>query len=345
MSSRTITYSLTFLSLLPCLLLAAESNKSAPAATSVALPGGKDGIGFDDLGFASSLGKILAPGGRTGNLYLIDHKTRHVDVIEGFSASAGYTGGHGEGITSADEGGSFLFVIDRTSMKLSAIDPKAKKIVASTTLSGPPDYVRFVYATSEVWVTEPQSKQIEVFSLSEAPSALKHVAFISVPGGPESLVIDASRGRAYTHLWTDSTLAIDLKSRAVVAKWKNGCSASRGIALDEARGFLFTGCDEGKATVLDVAHDGKMLGSARSGSGVDIIGYSSKRAHLYLPGATSATLAVIEVADKGSLSVLGMINTAPGAHCGAADQLGNIWVCDPDHGRLLLFHDTWRSAR
>jgi hypothetical protein len=31
------------------------------------LPGGRGGIGFDDLQFASGLGKLLVPAGRPGN--------------------------------------------------------------------------------------------------------------------------------------------------------------------------------------------------------------------------------------------------------------------------------------
>jgi len=32
--------------------------------------------------------------------------------------------------------------------------------------------------------------------------------------------------------------------------------------------------------------------------------------------------------------------TAHGAHCAAADDRGNAYVCDPKRGRLLIVHDT-----
>jgi hypothetical protein len=60
------------------------------------------------------------------------------------------------------------------------------------------------------------------------------------------------RERAFTHLWNGKTLAIDLRKRKIVERWSNGCMGSRGIALDENRGFLFAGCDEGRLSVLDV---------------------------------------------------------------------------------------------
>jgi outer membrane protein assembly factor BamB len=168
-----------------------------------------------------------------------------------------------------------------------------------------------------------------------------HEAFLSVPGGPESLVVDIRRGRAYTHLWNGKTVAIDVKARSIAATWDNGCKGSRGIALDEARGFLFAGCSEGKAVALDVG-TGKQLSSVSSGSGVDVIDYNPKLSHLYLPGAKSATMAVLGVSARGKLSLLGTRPTAPGGHCVAADGNGNVFVCDPKKGRLLVFRDTFK---
>jgi len=62
----------------------------------------------------------------------------------------------------------------------------------------------------------------------------------------------------------------------------NGCHGSRGIAYDERSEFLFAGCAEGKAVVLDARHDGKVLGTASVGDGVDIIDPVGR--HLFIPG-------------------------------------------------------------
>jgi len=74
-------------------------------------------------------------------------------------------------------------------------------------------------------------------------------------------------------LWNGKTLAIDLRKRKIVERWSNGGKGSRGIALDENRGFLFAGCDEGRLSVLDVKTD-KLLSEASSGSVVDVIAYN-----------------------------------------------------------------------
>ncbi len=324
-------------------VLAANENKPA-GDPSVALPGGEGGIGFDDLGYASGLRKVLAPAAGTGKLDLIDPDTLAVTSIGGFSASP-FQGGHDTGTTSADEGRGLLFATDRTTRLLAVVDPSAKAIVSSAKLAGSPDYVRWVEATGELWVTEPDSQAIEVFSLGAGPTPTPvHLTDIRVPGGPESLVIDAARKKAFAHLWKGSTVAIDLPSHAVVATWPNGCGGSRGIAIDSRRGLLFAGCSEGKLSVLDIDHGGKQLGAVSSGSGVDIIAYSPTLAHAYLPGAKSATMAVVGIGGGGVPTVLGTVPTARGAHCVAADDRGHAYVCDPDHGRLLVFADAYPAV-
>lgn len=309
------------------------------------LPGGEAGIGFDDLIFAPSLRRVLAPGGRTGNLALVDPDSQTMTAIGGFSMEPKYVEGHGVGVTSADEGRGLLFVTDRTARRLDVVEPKGGGIVSAAALAGVPDYVRYVAPTGEVWVTEPGSKRVEIFTIPAGsnPTPL-HVAFIEVPGGPESLVIDATRRRAYTHLWKDTTISIDLDKRAIVARWKNGCSDSRGIALDEKRGLLFVGCDEGKAAALDVEHSGKQVGTAVTGKGVDVIAYSSSLAHLYVPGEDSKTLTVLGVGPTGVLTALATAPTATGAHCVAADDRRNIYICDPGRGQLLIFKDVLSAA-
>jgi DNA-binding beta-propeller fold protein YncE len=323
------------------LTLVALVGGAAPSPQPLVLPGGEGGIGFDDLLYSRALDRVLVPGGRSGTLALVDPKTRKVESIGGFSSSQSFSGGHGEGTTSADAGDGFLFASDRNRKAIAIVDPQAKAIVGRVQLGGGPDYVRWVEATHELWVTEPGRKLIECFKFETTPSPrLVPKETVSVPGGPESLVVDGARGRAYTHTWKDETVVLDLRSHREVARWRNGCEGARGIALDEERGFLFVGCEEGKAVALDVAHDGKVLGVAAAGRGIDIIAYAPGLRHLYVPGGDSATMTVVSVGVNGSLSVLGTVPTAPDAHCVAADASGTVYVCDPKGGRLLLYVDT-----
>jgi hypothetical protein len=323
------------------LILAILTAAAAATTTKVAVPGGAGGIGFDDLTFSPALHRLLVPGGRSGKLDLYDPVTKEVTVISGFSQEAEFGSGHGQGTTSADEGRGLIFASDRTRNLLVVVDPAKRAIVAQTRLSAAPDYVRFVALTGEIWVTEPGAEQIEFFSLpvSGTPTPAKE-GVIHVSGGPESLVIDGKRNRAYTHLWKTETVAIDLHAHAVAGRWKNGCDGSRGIALDEERALLFAGCDEGKATVMDLQRGGAIVSTAPTGNGVDVIAWSPRLRHLYVPGEDSATMAVLAVADGGKLSLVVSVPTAKGAHCVAADDQGGAWICDPHGGQLLLFKDT-----
>lgn len=314
----------------------AQLTRGAPP-TSLVLPGGEAGIGFDDLRFSPELHRVLAPGGRTGKLDLIDPASLAIESVAGFSTDATFGGGHGEGTTSVDVGGGVLFATDRDRSEVVVVDPAAKKITSVAKLAGHPDYVRWVATQKEVWVTEPNKKEIEVFSFDG--TKLTHTGSIAVPGGPESLVIDVPRSRAYTHTWDDATVVLDLAQHEEIARWKNGCAASRGIALDEQRGFLFVGCEEGKVTALDLAHDGKLLGEAPTGKGVDIIAYSPTRAHLYAPGGDSATLTIVSVSATGKLGVVATVPAAEDAHCVTTDDAGHAYVCDPKRGALIVVTD------
>lgn len=317
---------------------AAQPGKKIP------LPRGNGGVGLDDMKYAPGLGSIVVPAGRTGMIDLIDPKTGALTSIGGFSTSAPGTD-HGEGTTSADEGDGFLFATDRTTRELVVVAEAPAKIVSRARLAGSPDYVRWVESTHEIWVTEPDAARIEVFRLGSGfPPEPRSVFSIPVPGGPESLVIDGARGRAYANLWKAETVAIDLKSRRIAARWSNGCGGARGLALDRRRGFLFVACSEGKVLSIDV-ESGKALSTAAVPRGVDIIDFDSALSHLYVPGARDAEMAVVAVSAAGDLSVLGNLPTAERAHCVAAGPGGAIFVCDPREGAVLAFHDPYPAEQ
>jgi DNA-binding beta-propeller fold protein YncE len=318
---------------------------TSPDGTRVTLPDGSDGIGFDDLRYSSSLERLLVPAGRSGNLALIDSDNLDVTTISGFSHSSNYDGGHDFGVTSVDEGNGLLFATDRTNRRLSVVDPTSKSIVASARLGANPDYIRFVAATNELWVTEPDASRIEVFSVpADGDPTPTVVATIPVDNGPESLVIDETRGLAYTHRWQASTVVIDVTSREVIAEWPNGCASSRGLAVDEARRFFFSGCSEGTVSVLDAAHGGKLLSSISRGAGFDVIGYNASLGHVYAAGTACACLVVLGVSKSGVLSFLGRFDATASAHCAAADDRGHAWFCDPDGGQLFRITDSFPAS-
>jgi DNA-binding beta-propeller fold protein YncE len=328
--------------------IAAAALLAASASSSrVTLPGGSGGIGFDDLRFSDDLHQLIVPAGRTGRLDLVDPATGTIESIAGFTRAEPPARGHEQGTTSADAGEGTAFAIDRTERTLAAVDPRAKRIVARARLGGGPDYVRWVGGPAhEVWVTEPGRKAIEIFRFDRgSPPRLTSAGTISVPDGPESLVVEPAGHHAYTNSFHGETVSIDVDSHSVTARWPNHCRGARGLALDASRGLLFVGCDEGKAVALDIAHGGSKVGEARTGEGVDVVAYSPRVGHLYVPAADRSNLTVISVGSRGELQALGTLATAPDAHCAAADDRGNVYVCDPKNGRLLVLRDPYPAAR
>jgi hypothetical protein len=320
------------------LVLLALAACAGPAGTAIDLPEGEPGIGFDDLRYSQRLDRVLVPAGRSGALDLIDPATHVVTSIAGFTAMDDYAGGHDDSVTSVDDTGRWLLATDRTAGRLEVIDVDERAIVTGAALGGRPDYVRWVAESEEAWVTEPGLEQIEIFQLA-ADGTPSRTGSVAVPGGPESLVIDPVRGRAYTHLWDGATVAIDLASRAVIATWPNDCADSRGIALDAERGFLFASCRDGKLVLLDVDRDGQQLAEVWPVDGSDVIDYSPALRHVYTSGQISATLAIVGVSSRGEMAILGEDDAALGSHCVVGDGQGGVYVCHPDGGRILVRDD------
>jgi len=326
---------------------ASAQDSAQPAQASdqrfIDLPGGDPGVGFDDLRFSPTLDGLLVPAGRSGRLDLVDPKTGEVRAVAGFSSQSTYGGGHDQGVTSADSAHGLVYATDRTSRQLAVVDPEAREIVDRVSLGAHPDYVRFVASTNELWVTEPDAEQLEIFALDESGRHPGHADVIAVPGGPESLVIDASRPRAYTHLWAGKTVGIDLHDRKIVTRWENGCRSSRGIALDAGRGYLMIACAEGEAFVLDTT-DGKILSHIDTGGGIDVVDYDPGLRHLYVASSTTSKLYVAQLSEGGHLTKLGALTVQDAGHCVVSDRRGNAYVCSPSAGRLLFLRDPWADS-
>jgi hypothetical protein len=306
-------------------------------AAPVPMPGGLAGIGFDDLRFSPTLAMLLVPAGRSGNVDLVDPSSEAVTPIGGFSSEVTYTGDDSFGVTSADEGNAIVYAVDRTSKTLVVVEPQTKTIVAHATLAATPGYVRYVAPTNEVWVTEPSQQQVEVFALgTSASTAPTHSTTIAVGGGPESLEIDVTGLRAYTHA-TSATVAIDVMAHAVVASWPNGCATSRGIAVDSANKWVISACQEGMVVVATT--QGATLGTVVVGAGVDQIAYDAQRTRLYVPGPAAAAMSVVSLAADGSPKVLGSVQTPSDTHCAVTNGGGSVYVCAPSAGALLFIDD------
>ncbi len=309
--------------------------------TSLNLPGVKAHAGFDDMGYIPALGRVVVPGGASGEVFLINPEKDKISRVICVTPPGKSRRWRDAGTTSAVYLDGYLIASDHNRQALAVIDLDSGKVVERVHLASGPDYVRYVEPAGQIWVTEPRAQQIQIFvpDLAADPPTLRAVGAIAVKGGPESLVIDARTGRAYTNQWKRHTLAINVHSRKIIHRWKDGCRGPRGLALAPEQDLLFVGCAEGKAVVLNLARHGAIQASAKTGKGVDIIAWNPHLRHLYVPAARSATLTILALKAGKALRPADVVKAARGSHCVATDGLGTAYVCAPLNGRLLVYHD------
>ena len=332
--------------LLAMLLCGAVAVSAAAKVPQGALPrqviplGHGTGLDFDDMGYAASLHRVLVPAAQSGDLVLIDPATQRIQRWKHVVPSGSGRDREDAGTTSASAGMGLIFVSDHRDREVVALSDRTHRPVARAKLASGPDYVRYVAPLRQVWVTEPGKAQIERFAVHGGPHpTLQRIGAVPVKGGPESLVIDAGRGVAYTNEWKDHTLEISLHAPHVTARWPNTCQGSRGLALDAADGVLLVGCKEGKVVALKPSAGGKVLGHAQTGAGVDIIAWNRHLRHVYAPGARSATLTVLHMGADGQLAKVATAPAARHAHCVATDGHSHAYVCDPGAGAILVYTD------
>jgi hypothetical protein len=297
------------------------------SAQVVDLPGAAAPVNFDDVVYSQQLQRIVVPARRSG-VYLVDPESgdaRHV----GYSGDA----------DSVDTSGDTLYVLDRRNRQIHVVDPENGHVLSSVPTSAPPDYIRFVAATHEVWVSEPGAARIEIFAVgSEAGGAPSPSGFVAVPEGPEGLTLTTDAKQAYAHAGRD-VVAIDTQARGVTARWATGCAATHGFPrIDERDGLLLASCaDDGKVTLLNVS-SGRRLGEYDVGGGESLPAYSPSTGHFYVRSDPGTRIATLQASQNG-LQLVRQVEVPKAGHCLGAGGGSHYWTCDADTGSLLLFTD------
>jgi DNA-binding beta-propeller fold protein YncE len=313
---------------------------SQVTARSFPLPGASGPVTVDYLVCDRAHGRVWVPVGDTGSADVFELATQTFKVVDGFATAEREA--HGKkrrmGPSAATVGDGFVYVGDRASSEVCAVDDKTLKLGDCLKLPTPTDGVAYVASEKEVWVTTPRDHSLTVLDASK-PGRLKPKLVIKTDGDPEGYAVDSVRGLFYTNLEDkDGTLAVNVKTHSVQATWSPGCGPDgpRGLAIDEARNLVMVACTDG-VKVLDGAHDGAPLGSLETGAGVDNIDYLEAAKLLVVAAAKAARLTVARLSDKGEPSVVVTGVTPEGARNAVMDADGNVYAVDPGVGRLLVF--------
>jgi DNA-binding beta-propeller fold protein YncE len=315
--------------LLPTLL-------TAPLAPPIALPGGPP-VAMDYLTYDPGTGRVWVPAGNTGNVDVIDTATGKVTPIADFPTRPSPRPGRPKmGPSSATIADGAAWIGNRGDSRLCSFDARTLTKGDCVQLASMPDGLAYVARTRELWVTTPRDQTITIVGLAgkkrAAPEAIK------LDGEPEGLSVDGARGIFYTNLEDkDQTVAIDVKTRQVVARYAPGCGAEgpRGLAWSGVDRLLFVACTHG-AVVLDVAHDGKPVGRLETAGGVDNLDYSPARRLLYVASGSDGKLTLARVDAAGGLKVVAIVTTAKGARTAVVDAKGTAYVPDSTGGRLIV---------
>lgn len=318
----------------------------AAAIHLIGLPHKSQELGFDDMIYAPSLDRVLIPAAQSGALALINPANQKVTEWKHIVPPGPGPDHDDAGTTSADAGDGLVFASDHQHEAIVALNPHSGKVVARARLASGPDIVRYGAPLGQVWVTEPETHQIQRFKASGgAHPSLKRLGSISVPHGPELLAVDPAHHAAYTDQRPGNTLKISLRSLKVVGSWPNTCRRDQGLALARAQNLLFVACHAGKVVALDTADHGKIVAHAQVGAGLDLIAWNPRLKHLYAPGSSSATLSVLKLAAHDQLQKIATVPVAKHSHCVASDDDDHAYVCDPRHAAIIVYLDHPQGTR
>ena len=327
---------------------AAGDSGAPPAATGparlafkpVALPGATAPASIDYIAYEPAHARVWVPVGDTASADVYDLSGGAFVRVDGFKSVERESGGKKRkmGPSSVAVGEGVVYVGDRGSSEVCAVDAETLKLGQCIKLASSPDGLAYVAATKELWATTPRDGTLTVLDASKA-GTLSPKATVKLDGRPEGYAVDPSRGRFLTNLEDkDRTVAVDVKARTTKAIWKPECGSDgpRGIAADVGRGFVYVACTD-HVVVLDGAHDGAPLGKLDVGAGIDNIDWLEPQRLLYVAAGKAGKLIIARVDNKGQPTVVAAGDSTAGARNGVADPSGNAYVVDPQNARLLVF--------
>ena len=317
----------------------------------ISLPGANGAVALDYFAYDRATEKLWVPASNTGNVDVIDGKNDTVSAIPGFKTGEIERRGRTivVGPTSASIGSGVVYIGNRSDATVCVMDAKTterRDCVPITRNSNDrtitPDGVVYVDATKELWITTrpgpngtgDAAKSLQILDASD-PLHLKWKTKIPLDGLAEGYAVDNQRGLFYTNIEDSGmTVAIDVRTQKIVARWNAGSADLGGLALDNPRHFLFVACGD-HVVSLDAAHNGKAIDSIHTGAGLDNIDYSADRKFLYAAASQAATLTIAEVGDDGKFHLKATVPTVKGARGVVAGNDETAYLIDPAQGRML----------
>ncbi len=346
----------TFVGLVAVVIAAkAQDGRTANQYTVSTLPlpdNGAGDVSMDYMAFDPATNRLWVPDNNAGAVDIVDVSTNRVRQIPNLPTLRVVRDRGGPrvlGPFGASLGDGVVYIGNRADSSVCAFDARSLTRVGCAHLGRGagtwPDGIAYVAPTKELWVTTGGEQCIRVLDAS----TLMQKATLTFPGYPEGYAVDAKRGRFYTNVVRiggvavanrDRTIAIDLKTHATIANWNPGCEvmpwgarSPHGLALDEAAGHLFIGCDT-LAEVMNVGGDGAVISKVDAGYGVEDIAYAPATHLLYVGAAGAAKLTIARANASGQLITVAQVPTQNGARNAVVTTDGTVYLAHSGAVRL-----------
>ncbi len=277
----------------------------------ILIPGG--GGAFDWMLVDSKSDRVFATHKGTKSVAIVDLKTD--------TALPSVEVGTAQGVAIDRKGGK-IFLGDDEEHKIVVLDYTTLKKTGEIAVTGPVDDLVYcaksgmVYADcddgTEVWVIDAKTEKIKTT--------------VKVPKAPEKIEYDKTSGKLYQNIKSDhSVQVIDPMTNTVEKTFSTlPATGPHGLAVDSAKGWLFSAGSNGKLVVIDL-RTGKVAATADIEPGVDQIAFDKGNGRIYC--ACRGAISVLEETADGVKS-LGKVETPKGSHTLAVDPKTHaVWTC------------------
>ena len=179
-----------------------------------------------------------------------------------------------------------------------------------------PDAILYEPGVKKLYVFNGSSNDVDIIDAAK----LKAVGNVKATGRPEFAVSDG-HGRIYFNIEDNAGInVIDVASNQRIAAWKlDGCEEPTGLAIDVARGRLFSACRNGIMAVTN-ALTGQRVTQFAIGEHPDATVYDAASGTVLTSGGGgNGTLAIAHQDDADHYSVRASIATEKGARTMAID--------------------------
>lgn len=207
---------------------------------------------------------------------------------------------------------------------VTVFDLKTNAIIAQIPTGENPDAIMYEPFSKKIITNNGRSKNLSIID----PSTNKLIDSVFLDGKPEEGVSDGS-GKFYVNLEDKNEIAVvNMKTFKVENRWPlSPGEGPSGLAFDNQTKRLFSSCSDSKLLVVMDAATGKIIDKLPIGEGCDGTSFDVNKKIIYVPNGGDGTVTVIMEKSPNEFSVLGNIETKPGARTITIDEkTGDLYL-------------------